>query len=81
MAALNYPEFAGSTALVVQSSPICLEEIKVKPKSFLSVVSHYYVVAVSLVSESGLLDKLRVTSASAFLEQRRETDEKNQTQC
>lgn len=54
MAALNYPEFAGSTALVVQSSPICLEEIKVKPKSFLSVVSHYYVVAVSLVSESGL---------------------------
>lgn len=80
MATLNYPEFAGSTALVVQSSPICLEEIKVKPKSFLSVVSHYYV-AVSLVSESGLLDKLRVTSASAFLEQRRGTDEKNQTQC
>ena len=51
-----------------------------KPKSFFSVVSHYYAVAVSLVSESGLLDKLTVTSASAFLEQRRGTDEKNQTQ-
>lgn len=81
MSTLSYPEFAGSTALVVQSSPICLEEIKVKPKSFLSVVFHYYVVDVSLVSESGLLDKLKATSAFTFLEQRRGTNGKNQTQC
>lgn len=81
MATLSYPQFADSTALVVQSSPICLEEIKVKPKLFLSAVSHYYVVDVSLVSESGLLDKLTVTSAFASLEQRRGTDGKNQTQC
>ena len=81
MATLNYPEFAGSAALVVRSSPVCLEEVKVKPKSCLSVVPHYYTVAVSLVSEGGLLDKLTVTSAFAFLEQRRGTDEKNQTQC
>ena len=81
MATLSYPEFAGSTALVVQSSPICLEEIKVKPKSSLSVVSHYCVVDVSLVSESGLLDKLTATSAFASLEQRRGTNGKNQTQC
>ena len=63
------------------SSPICLEVVKVKPKSFLSVVSHYCVVAVSLVSEGGLFDKLTVTAAFAFLEQRRGTDEKNRTQC
>ena len=63
------------------SSPICLEVVKVKPKSFLSVVSHYCVVAVSLVSEGCLFDKLTVTAAFAFLEQRRGTDEKNRTQC